>query len=175
MIKPPNYSSGSPDKPVTDLPTFNLSAVGSNRYEGTYTGFTVAGIYNIAIFARDRKGVLSLPVQTTVTVTNGCLSVAGDLSIWAPCGEYEGTQYGFTFNFYTNPDNPSGLYWKLDIATLTGGTGTDVIPIGGDLSMPVPCAAYNGVQYGFTLKFYNNPYDPSGLYWKMDMSTLEVK
>jgi len=174
VIKPPDYSSGSSEKPVTDLPTINLAAVGSNRYEGTYTGFTVAGTYSIAIFARDGKGVLSLPIQTTVMVTSGCLSVAADLSIWVPCAEYSDTRYGFTLNFYTNPDDPSGLYWKLDMATLTGGTGTDCIPIGTELSMPLPCVAYNGVQYGFTLGFYNNPYDPSGLSWKMDGSTLTV-
>ena len=175
VIKPPNYSSGSPDKPVTDLPTFNLSAVGSNRYEGTYTGFTVAGIYNIAIFARDRKGVLSIPIQTTVTVTSGCLPVAGDLSIWVPCAKYNGTQYGFTLKFYSNPDDPSGYYWKLDMTTLTAGEGTDCISIATDLSLPMDCVSYNGTQYGFTLDFYNNPYDQSGYYWKMDMSTLAVK
>jgi len=61
------------------------------------------------------------------------------------------------------------------MATLTAGEGADCIPIATDLSMPIPCVAYNSTQYGFTLKFYSNPYDPSGLYWKMDMSTLEVK
>lgn len=175
VIKPPNYSSGSPDNPVTNLPTMNLPPAGESRYEGTYKDFTVVGAYNIAVFARDGKGVLSLPIQTTVTVTNGCLAVAGDLSIWVPCAEYNGTRYGFTLNFYSNPDDSSSYYWNLDMATLTDGTGNDCISIGSDLSMPIPCAAYNGVQYGFTLKFYNNSYDPSGLYWKMDMSTLKVK
>ena len=61
------------------------------------------------------------------------------------------------------------------MAALTGGTGTDCIPIGNDLSMPMSCVSYNGTQYGFTLDFYNNPYDPSGYYWKMDKSTLVVK
>ncbi|MCF8145712.1 MAG: hypothetical protein K9N21_17515 [Deltaproteobacteria bacterium] len=61
------------------------------------------------------------------------------------------------------------------MATLTTGTGTNCIPIASDLSMPIPCASYNGAQYGFTLDFYQNPYDPSGLYWKMDLSTLVVK
>jgi len=174
VITPPNYLSGS-NSPVTDLPTLDLTSLGNNRYEGTYADFTLSGTYNIAVFAMDTKGVLSLPVQTTVTVTNGCLSVAGDLSIWVPCAEYNGTQYGFTLSFYSNPDDASGFHWKLDMATLTGGTGTDCIPIGSDLSMPISCAAYNGAQYGFTLRFYNNPYDPSGLYWKMGMTTLEVK
>lgn len=104
-----------------------------------------------------------------------CLAVAGDLSISVPCAEYLGNRYGFTLNFYSNPDDPSGLYWKMDGSTLTGGTGSDCIPIGSDLSMPMPCAAYNGTQYGFALRFYSNPYDPSGLYWKMDLSTLSVK
>ena len=175
VITPPNYSSGSSANPITDLPTIDLISVGNNRYNGTYANFTLSGIYNIALFAMDIKGTISLPVQTTVTVTGGCLSVAGDLSIWVPCAQYNGSRYSFTLNFYSNPDDASGYYWKLNMATLTGGTGTDIIPIGGDLSIPVSCAAYNGRQYGFTLRFYNNSNDPSGLYWKMDMGTLTVK
>ena len=51
----------------------------------------------------------------------------------------------------------------------------DCISVGADLSMPIPCVEYNGAQYDFTLNLFNNPYDPSGLYWKMDKSTLVVK
>ena len=173
VITPPNYSGGSSADPITDLPTINLTSMGNNRYEGTYANFTSDGIYNIAIFAMDTKGTLSLPVQTTVIV--GCLSVAGNLSIQIPCAAHNGNPYGFTLDFYNNPDDPSGYYWHLHMTTLSSGTGTDCIPIDSDLSMYVPCVAYNGVQYGFTLGFFNNPDDPSGYYWKMDMSTLEVK
>jgi hypothetical protein len=177
VIKPPDYSSGSSEKPVTDLPTINLAAIGNNTYSGMYNGFTVEGAYNVAVFARDGKGTLSLPVQTSVTVptTTDCLAVAADLSIHVPCAEYNGNQYGFTLAFYRNPDDPSGYYWNLVKATLTTGEGADCILFGSDLSMPISCVAYNGTQYGFTLRFYNNPYDPSGYYWKMDMSTLVVK
>ena len=172
VITPP-VTSTAPDGPVTTLPIVDL--LGSDgHYEGTYSDFATGGVYNVSVFVQDKQGFLSLPVDTTVTVTGGCLSVAGDLSIRVPCAEYNGTQYGFPLSFYRNPDDASGYYWKLNMATLTGGTGTDVIPIGGDLSIPVSCVVYNGTQYGFTLRFYNNPYDPSGLYWKMDMSTLEV-
>ena len=175
VITPPGYSPGTPDTPVTDLPIIDLNSVGNNRYEATYTNFTSSGTYNIAVFAMDRKGALSLPVQTSVITASSCLAVAGDLSIRVPCAEYNGDQYGFVLGFYRNPDDPSGYYWNLVMATLAGGTGTDIIPIGSNLSMPIPCVAYNGTQYGFTLEFFTNPYDPSGLYWKMDMSTLEVK
>ena len=177
VIKPPDYGNGSSDKPVTDLPTINLTAIGNNSYSGMYSGFTVEGVYNVAVFAQDGKGVLSLPVQTSVTVptSTDCLAVAGDLSIRVPCVEYNGNQYGFILDFYRHPDDPASYYWKLIMATLTTGEGPDCIPIEADLSIPISCGAYNGVQYGFTLRFYSNPYDPSGLYWKMDIGTFEVK
>ena len=175
VITPPDYSTGSTEDPVTDLPTIDLNAVGNNRYEATYTNFSASGIYNIAVFAMDRKGVLSLPVQTSVTTTSNCLTVGAGLGIQAPCAEYNGNRYGFLLDFYRHPDDPAGYYWKLVIGTLTTGDGGDCLSIGTDLSMLMSCVAYNGTQYGFTLRFHNNPYDPSGLYWKMDMSTLEVK
>ena len=175
VITPPDYSTGTPDTPVTDLPTIDLNAAGTNRYEATYTNFTASGIYNIAIFAMDRKGVLSLPVQTSVSTTSSCLTVAPDLSIRVPCATYNGNRYGFTLVFYHHPDDPSGYYWNLPMATLTTGADGNCLSISTDLSMPIECVSYNGIQYGFSLRFYNNPYDPSGLYWKMDMSTLDVK
>ena len=177
VIKPPDYSDGSSGDPVTDLPTIYLAAIGNNTYSGMHSGFTSEGVYNVAVFARDGKGTLSLPVQTSVTVptSTDCLAVASDLSIRVPCAEYNGNQYGFTLVFYRHPDDPSGYYWNLPMATLTTGEGADVIPITTDLSMSIPCVAYNSTQYGFTLRFYNNPYDKSGYYWKADMSTLVVK
>ena len=103
---------------------------------------------------------------------NACLCVGGDLSIWIPCAQYGGTKYAFTLVFYSNPGDPSGLYWKMDTSTLTTGSGAACITVGTDLRLPVSCAEYSSVQYEFTLNYYSNPADPSGLYWKMDMSTL---
>ena len=65
VITPPGYTS-NPDDPVTELPTIDL-ILNSGRYEGTYTGFTASGTYNITIFAEDTKGYRSLPTQTKVT------------------------------------------------------------------------------------------------------------
>ena len=177
VITPPNYTGGSSANPITDLPTIDLISLGNNQYEGTSSNFTLSGSYNIAVFAMDAKGTLSLPVQTSVTVAgaNGCLFVTADLNILVPCAAYDGNQYGFTLDFYNNPDDPTGYYWNLDMATLAGGTGTDCIPVGNDLSIPIPCAAYSGTQYGFILRYYNIIDDPSGMYWKIDMSTLEMK
>ena len=89
--------------------------------------------------------------------------------------EHVPSNIGLSGTFHPYQDDPSGLYWKMVLATLTTGEGAGCIPIATDLSMPISCAVYNGVQYGFTLRFYNNPYDPSGLYWKRDIGTFEVK
>ncbi|MFH0813302.1 MAG: 6-bladed beta-propeller [Pseudomonadota bacterium] len=67
VITPPSYASASPDTPVTNLPILEMNSVGSNRYEGTYTAFTEPGTYNLAIYAMDTNGIISLPKQTTIT------------------------------------------------------------------------------------------------------------
>ena len=71
--------------------------------------------------------------------------------------EHVPSNIGLPGTFHPYQDDPSGLYWKMVLATFTTGEGTDCIPIGSDLSIPVSCVAYSGVQYGFTLRFYNNP------------------
>jgi len=128
-------------------------------------------------FSRDEKDILSLPAQNTVTVpaSTNCLTVGAGLSIQVPCADYNGKLYKFILDFYRNPDDPSGYYWKMDMSTLSTGSGSKCIFVGTDLSMFLGCVTYNGTQYGFTLKFYPNPYDQSGLYWVMDKSTLVVK
>jgi sugar lactone lactonase YvrE len=86
VITPPDYSPGSSDNPVTDLPILNLTSTGNNRYEGTYTNFTSAGTYTIAVYASDRGSVISLPKATTVTISDGY--AYGDV---APLGNRDGT------------------------------------------------------------------------------------
>ena len=106
---------------------------------------------------------------------NTCLYIGGDFSIWIPCVQYAGTKYAFSLAFYSNPSDPAGLYWKMGTGTLTAGSGAACITVGSDLSLPVSCAEYSGVQYEFTLNYYSLPGGPSGLYWKMDMGTLKTK
>ena len=159
VIKPPDYVSGSPDDPVVNLPKIQLPPLG-NRYQGTYDGFTSAGTYNIAIFAINEKGYLSLPLQTTVTTYSPCLRIADDVSIQIPCVEYQGNQYAVTLQYYQNLNDFLGYYWKLGSAVPTEASGC--LHIGSDLSIPISCAQYGVAKYGFTLLFYPNPSDSSG-------------
>ncbi|MBC8417567.1 MAG: SMP-30/gluconolactonase/LRE family protein [Desulfobacterales bacterium] len=131
VITPPGYSGGSSDNPVTDLPTMDLISVGNNRYEGTYSNFTTAGTYNIAIFAMDRKGVLSLPVQTTVNVSSSlpaCDECTGDPMV------------------LTNVTFASGTACECTAATsITIGTGV-TIKSGGNVTFKAPTVK---LQSGF--------------------------
>ncbi|MDY6971657.1 MAG: SBBP repeat-containing protein [Thermodesulfobacteriota bacterium] len=79
VITPPDYTTGSPDIPAINLPILELIHVDDSRYEGTYMGFTTSGTYNIAIYATDVSGVISLPEETQVTVTIDLWSGATDL------------------------------------------------------------------------------------------------
>jgi len=38
--------------------------------------------------------------------------------------------------------------------------------VANDLSLTLPCAKYGGASFSLTLKYYNNPTNPGGLYWQ---------
>ncbi|MGE0086442.1 MAG: 6-bladed beta-propeller [Desulfococcaceae bacterium] len=77
VITPPDYSSGSSENPVSDLPVCDLLPVSDSRYEALCKGFTAMGTYSIAIYARDGLSVMGLPVQTEVIQAKG--TVKGDI------------------------------------------------------------------------------------------------
>jgi len=68
VIRPPDYRQGTSGNPVQDLPSVDLMPVDEGQYEASYDGFSTAGIYQIAIYARDRIGNTSIPKVTTVSV-----------------------------------------------------------------------------------------------------------
>ncbi|KJU86368.1 hypothetical protein MBAV_001439, partial [Candidatus Magnetobacterium bavaricum] len=74
IIKRPDSTPSNPNEPVTSLPSIDLTEVGANTYEGTYSNFNVSGTYEIAVYAMDSKGVISLPKTTRVTQTVGILA-----------------------------------------------------------------------------------------------------
>jgi hypothetical protein len=104
-----------------------------------------------------------------------CLEVDGARDISVSCVKYKGAKFAFTLNYYTKVEDPSEMYWKMNMPTL-GSTGSNAcVSIGDDLGMSIPCAEYNGTQYEFDLDYYNDPDDASGYRWKIDRSSLQVK
>ncbi|MCP4643609.1 MAG: hypothetical protein GY851_24385, partial [bacterium] len=70
VIRPPDYEQESSSNPVAGLPTIDLQIAGGDRFEADYDAFTTPGTYTVLIYARDRVGNTSVPVLTSVTVTN---------------------------------------------------------------------------------------------------------
>jgi sugar lactone lactonase YvrE len=59
-------SPGALNDPVSDIPTVELVDDGSGHYEGTYNDFSTYGSYDIAVYAMDMDGNVSLPKETYV-------------------------------------------------------------------------------------------------------------
>ncbi len=124
VIRPPDYSQGSADNPVTSLPSIELTPVGENRYEGTYNGFHAAGTYQIAIYARDRQLNTCIPKLTTISVGNPlrrrAIIIAGGPEsdpLWPAIEKNAGAAYeALTFQGYTNED----IYFMSPVAFSTG-------------------------------------------------------
>ena len=51
-------------------------------------------------------------------IVGDCILIGKDLSMPIPSAIYNGTEYGSTLGFYSNPNDPSVYYWKMDKSTL---------------------------------------------------------
>ncbi len=99
-----------------------------------------------------------------------CIPVGPDLRLRIPCAEYADITYQFDLAFFHHTDDPAGIYWKLDTASLaeTASAGKDCLEFTDDLMLFVVCAEYEGVRYRFRLDAVDDSADPDGFYWKMD-------
>lgn len=93
------------------------------------------------------------------------------LRLVLPCVGYAGKTYEVALEYYQNASDPSNLYWRF--SSLRAGTaGGSCGSVDAELNISGVCVNYLGVQYTFSLDHYNNPSDPSGLYWKLQLVTL---
>ncbi|MFC1798574.1 C13 family peptidase [Thermodesulfobacteriota bacterium] len=70
IIRPPDYSQGSSDNTVQELPSVDLISTGGGNYQAAYDGFNQTGTYQVTVYAKDAIGNTSVPKQTTVSVNN---------------------------------------------------------------------------------------------------------
>jgi len=117
------------------------------------------------------QGLWGLSKDSSMTLKVGddlALNVSGSHYF-----NYHGNGYGFTLNYYSNPNDPAGVYWKADVNTLKAQEPSGIFfPIDDRLNFNIFCAEFHGNLFGFTLNYYPNPADPSGFYWKADLSTF---
>lgn len=72
IIRPPGYRPGASDNTVQALPSVDLLPAEdrAHRYEIVYDWFDLAGVYEIAVHARDAEGNTSPPHRTRVRVND---------------------------------------------------------------------------------------------------------
>lgn len=94
-----------------------------------------------------------------------CGTVDDNLALTLPCVEYNGIQYQVGLDFFVNPADPDGLYWKLSTVAMSSPDWQYAL-VEDNLDLEMSCVEYMGVQYQVRLDFYSNRSDPVGLYWK---------
>jgi hypothetical protein len=77
VITPPDFDPGD-DACASVLPMMELSYVGAGRYEATYRGFFALGTYQVAAYAMDSSGNVSLPRETMVHQSVESIPEPGD-------------------------------------------------------------------------------------------------
>jgi len=65
-----SYTPGEIDNPILNFPTIQLDYINGRTYSGSYQGFHNEGTYQIAVYAKDSRGLISYPMLTSVTVNN---------------------------------------------------------------------------------------------------------
>ena len=78
--------------------------------------------------------------------TGGCIYVGNDGAIKICCANYLDFNYAFTLNYTPYPKDPTGFYWKMDIATLVV---TPVVLVGDPL-FPFQWSLQNTGQTAFS-------------------------
>ncbi len=173
VITPPNYQTGDPRDPVLSMPILEMTLKEGARYEGVYTGFNVNGVYNIGVYASDRYGAVSLPVQTTVTQTQGVTSHAAlgsDLSITIPCLDVLGPCYRIELNYYLHPSDSINHYWMLDAESAAPAMCCDSsdASLENEFHISTSKLEFQDLFYPVKLEYFQNAVDPSGFYWVLD-------
>jgi len=162
--------TGSPVASITVDSNLDMEDV-CVRYEDTFYKFTLEFEENPGNAMPD--GIYWKMDMDTLEISEddpgNCIDTDAELNLDLSV-KYLDKYYSFTLEYKPNPDDPAGLYWKMDVDTFR--EIRYYIPVKQDLVLKA-VVEENGNRYAFTLDFYENPDDPAGLYWKMDEATWQ--
>lgn len=171
VVTPPDSSGNDPGLPVMALPEFELFKTADTEYQAAYGGFTEKGTYNVAVFARDVNGNISLPVKTSVIqkLDQPGASLNSQLNILLPCVNVSGTCYDMEFTLY----DKSLLLWKLNGNYGLANCVPECAGLDNNFGISIPSIEHEGQFYKVFFKEHKSPDDPFGHYWKLDINSVE--
>lgn len=123
----------------------------------------------LLIFFMSSAVILS-PLPLTAEI---CQTVENDLRLHFPCIAFQGQYIGFDMEFFRNPADPQGLFWRIDTESLVFKDipDEDCLTVRNNLKIYTACLEYDGISYRFVMKYAADA-DPSGLAWQMEISTF---
>ncbi len=182
VVRPPYPDIGSDGfgAPIMSNPVYTLTDPdGDGVFSGATDNLPRAGDYFATYVAMDYKNNPSRSAGMALTVEHASsnpawFTIEEDLDFTIPCVKANGAGFEALFKSYNAPNDPFGLYWKVERETIRETGNTNCIEMGPNLGLDVRHAAFMGYTYRFTLDFYLNPADPNptNSYWKLDWSTL---
>jgi hypothetical protein len=110
--------------------TLNIPCV---QYQGISYNISVKYFSN----PRDASSIYwkTESVSIASSQDNQCLPISDELRYYVPCVEYGGARFRLVSEYYKNPDDPFGLYWKIPSDALfalpeQSPSGTGILTIG---------------------------------------------
>ena len=83
-------------------------------------------------YIQDSSGLFwKMDASTFKQIQSGagsCINVGNDLAIKICCANYFDYNYSFTLNYTPYPQDPTGLYWRMDTATFVATPGDPLFP-----------------------------------------------
>lgn len=127
-----------------------------------------------------KMGILAMAWFLTVISTLPVFGVGGTadeaLRLTLPYVTVGTDHYRARFDFVTLPQDPAGIYWKLNWAGLTPMSGPQGGVLDSSWNILNAVVLYQGVPYDIDLAYTLIPEDPSGAYWKLArVRTLPVR
>lgn len=118
--------------------------------------------------------------QNESQITNqslpGCIYIDRYLGLTMTCTEYAGTQFRYHMDLFSDPNDPTGIYWKLDTNSLQGAASSQCcLQFDSSLGLSLSGVNFGSVVLGFDIDFSPNLNDPTGLYWILDMKSLSIQ
>ena len=91
-----------------------------------------------------------------------------------PSLDLQGSYYQISFDYYQNPLDSVNFYWILDAKSVgvSQYSGSDCAVMDNDWKIMIPKIEFGSSYYQITLNYYQNPNNPFGFHWMLDLSSI---
>lgn len=172
IITPPAAGSKDPSQPGLDFPELELVKTQDGSYEAVYNDFTEQGVYDISVFAKDAKGILSLPRNTSVFQASGpgyAVLDSSDFQLTIPCIQHQGGCYSLVLDNVPDISGNASAYWEPNMDAISDNPfcAGDCAEMDQDYLISIPKIKFGKGVYEADFEKTGHPQNPFGLSFKL--------